>query len=33
MRFTEDALKGNTKSAAFLFNRYGGHPGGGGGWQ
>jgi hypothetical protein len=24
MRFTEDALKGNTKSAAFLFNRYAG---------
>lgn len=22
LRFTEDALKGNTKSAAFLFNRY-----------
>jgi hypothetical protein len=24
LRFTEDALKGNTKSAAFLFNRYAG---------
>ncbi len=24
MRFTEDSLKGNTKSAAFLLNRYGG---------
>lgn len=23
MRFTEDSLKGNTKSAAFLLNRYG----------
>jgi len=22
LRFTEDALKGNTKTAAFLFNRY-----------
>jgi len=22
LRFTEDALKGNTKAAAFLFNRY-----------
>jgi hypothetical protein len=22
LRFTEDALKGNTKSAAFVFNRY-----------
>jgi len=22
LRFTEDALRGNTKSAAFLFNRY-----------
>ena len=22
LRFTEDALKGNTKSAAFIFNRY-----------
>jgi Family of unknown function (DUF5681) len=25
LRFTEDALKGNTKSAAFLFNRYAGN--------
>lgn len=24
LRFTEDALKGNTKSAAFIFNRYAG---------
>jgi hypothetical protein len=24
LRFTEDALKGNTKTAAFLFNRYAG---------
>jgi hypothetical protein len=24
LRFTEDALKGNTKSATFLFNRYAG---------
>jgi Family of unknown function (DUF5681) len=24
LRFTEDALKGNTKSAGFLFNRYAG---------
>jgi hypothetical protein len=24
LRFTEDALKGNTKSAAFLFDRYAG---------
>src|SRR4051812_9901914 len=24
LRFAEDALKGNTKSAAFLFNRYAG---------
>jgi uncharacterized protein DUF5681 len=24
LRFVEDALKGNTKSAAFLFNRYAG---------
>src|SRR5215218_3217801 len=29
LRFTEDALKGNTKSAAFLFNRYAGTQGGG----
>ena len=26
LRFTEDALKGNTKTAAFLFNRYAGTP-------
>lgn len=27
LRFTEDALKGNTKTAAFLFNRYAGTQG------
>lgn len=28
LRFTEDALKGNTKTAAFLFNRYANQAGG-----
>jgi hypothetical protein len=28
LRFTEDALKGNTKSAAFVLNRYAGNQSG-----